>query len=164
MELLSIRSKMDQGFDKDFFYNGPEDFIFNNGIEFKSLGLTEIELNHFMQVFEKSNQNKNRECFYNAQLLTLFDDTNQIEYWEGYTNSSSLPILHGFNVLNNKVIDVTHKINKKPILGLFTEKEYIGVMFNKQLIQSRIMEGKDSISFIDNYQEGWPVLKEKWVD
>jgi hypothetical protein len=154
---------MNQGFDKDYFYNGPEDFITKNGIELFPSELTEIELNHVIKVFEKSKQNKNRECFYNAQLLTLLDKTNQIEYWEGYTNFSSIPILHGFNVLNNKVIDVTHKINKKPILGLFTEKEYIGVRFNKELIQSRIMEGKDSISFIDNFQEGWPVLREKWV-
>jgi hypothetical protein len=61
------------------------------------------------------------------------------------------------------VVDVTHGINNNHIYGDFgDEKEYVGVQFNKKLILDRLMSGKDSTSFIDNWTEGWPVLQKKW--
>lgn len=93
----------------------------------------------------------------------MLDVSKSIQYWEGFTNFGAVPILHGFNVINRKVIDVTHKVDGKPILGVFDEdKEYIGVQFDVQLVYDRLRNGQESTSFIDNWKENWPIFKEKW--
>ncbi|WBX70873.1 hypothetical protein [Tenacibaculum retecalamus] len=149
----------------DFYYKSFEDFVFKEGIEFTCNELTEEETKIVKDALGISKSSKGGECFYNAQLLALSDSTKKIEYWEGYTTSSipTLPILHGFNVINGKIIDVTHKINKKHILGDFgKDKEYIGVKFETSRILEQIKAGKPSVSFIDDWNDGWAVLQNKW--
>jgi len=145
-----------------YYYDSPEDFVINEGAHFKSQKMSKEEIDLFNEIFKKSKSNKDKECFYNSQLMTLMDTSDSIEYWEGYTNSFGRPIMHGFNVLNGKVIDVTHKVKDNPILGEYIDKEYIGVQFPKSMILERLRNGKNSVSFIDDYVDEWPVLKTKW--
>lgn len=148
----------------DWHYSYFEDFVATEGTVFSSVELTEDEKEIVISAMKESKAKKAKECFYNAQLLAMLDKSKTIEYWEGYTTSFGTPILHGFNVLNGKVIDVTHKSNGKPVMGVFNDdKEYIGVQFNIELAIDRLKGGQDCTSFIDNWREGWPVLKEKWV-
>ena len=146
-----------------WYYSYFEDFIAQEGKVFESSPLTVGEQETIMKALVTSNNTKAKECFFNAQTLVMSDKSGAIEYWEGFTSSFGLPILHGFNVIGGKVVDITHKLDGKHIMGDFgTEKEYIGVQFNIQLSKDRIKSGKDCTSFIDNWKEGWPVLHEKW--
>jgi hypothetical protein len=146
-----------------WYYSYFEDFVAQEGTVFKSEELTDEEKTHVLDTLKISKNKKDRECFFNAQTLSMCDKTGAIKYYEGFTNNENIAILHGFNVLNGKVVDVTHKIDGKPTLGIFEAgKEYIGVQFDVRLCYERIRAGKDSTSFIDNWREDWPVLKEKW--
>lgn len=93
------------------------------------------------------------------------DSTKNIEYWEGFTfmEHYRFPVLHGFNIINGKVIDVTHKIKRKPILGDFgVNKEYMGVKLKTDMIYDQMLAQKPCVTFIGNYYEGWPLLKNRW--
>jgi len=146
------------------YYKSLHEFVCKEGTELQSNELTKVELQIVKNALKKSNNTQAGLCFYNAQCLVMGDLTDMIEYWEGYTmDKGGFPILHGFNVINGKVIDFTHTINNKHILGNFgTEKEYLGVKFDKSLPLERLLSGKNSTSFIDNLDDGYPVLKSKW--
>lgn len=148
------------------YYNTMYDFIYQEGKELLSNELSADELQVVKKAIKKSTQIKAGLCYYNAQCLVMADSSDRIEYWEGFTTDTDFggfPISHGFNVINGKVIDVTHEINNKHIFGNFgTRKEYIGVKFDKSLPLKRLRSGKNSTSFIDNIDEGFPVLKTKW--
>jgi len=149
------------------YYKSIYDVVLREGKLFESKSITNDESKIIEKALKKSKQTKLGQCFYNAQCLCLSDESNQIEYWEGFTYDSEIQmaILHGFNTINGKVIDITHKINGKYIKGVFgIENEYMGVKFDKKMIIERICTGKDCTSFIDNWREGYPILKNKWMN
>jgi len=52
---------------------------------------------------------KRKQCYYNSQLAAIEND--DLEYYEGWAISDGIPIplSHGFNVLDRKVVDYTWK-------------------------------------------------------
>ncbi|MCC5907032.1 MAG: hypothetical protein JJU13_12530 [Balneolaceae bacterium] len=163
---MIIEINKSQGIDrnkKGYYYSSPFDLIIQEGRIFKSIKLTSNETIFINNVIERYEFNQG-ECFYNSQLICAFDKTNKIEYWEGFTDSFpvGIPVIHGFNVLNGKVIDVTLKIDGKPILGIYPNvKEYIGIKIPKEIVIDRFHNHPTSISFIDNLSDGFPLLKYK---
>ena len=46
-------------------------------------------------------------CYYHAQVMSI--DNRELKYYEGWgiTKAVGIPMEHGFNVINGKVVDVT---------------------------------------------------------
>jgi len=147
----------------DSYYEGIDDFIKREGTTLLSQELTEEELAIAKTSLRYRNNLRAKQCYYNSQCMILGDETNLIEYWEGYKTESNFPFLHGFNVINGKVIDITPIPSRKKIFGVFDENiEYTGVKFDKKMIFERILTGENCTSFIDNWEEGYPLFKSKW--
>ena len=150
---------------KEFYYINAQALLIEEGKIFESQKLSESELVVVQLAKEKAGKMKKGECYYNAQRMILLDNSDQIEYWEGYTliDNAAFPIMHGFNVINGKVIDYTLDIDGQSILGTFPPTaQYIGIKMKKEWIIPQITSGKPCVSFIDNWAEGWPLLKMKW--
>jgi hypothetical protein len=161
-EILNKTENQQQKSDT-YFYDDFDDFIKREGIVIQSQELTKEELAIVKTALKLSKRTSIGFCFYNSQVLTINDETNSIEYWEGYKTELNFPFLHGFNVINGKVIDITRIPDRKKIFGVFdTNIEYTGVKFDKKMIHERIRSGKNCISFLDNWEEDYPILKTKW--
>lgn len=46
-------------------------------------------------------------CYFNAQVLSI--DNKELKYYEGWgiTKKVGIPMEHGFNVINGKIVDIT---------------------------------------------------------
>ena len=92
-------------------YSCIEDFVADRGVSFPSARLTKKETEHLTGVVRLAKKAgcrfRAKECFYNAGTLSLADDSGQIRYCEGFAHVHSIPVHHGWNLLNGKVIDLT---------------------------------------------------------
>lgn len=72
-------------------------------------------------------------CFGNAQTVTI---NNGLDYYEGFVRRKGEYILHGFNLLDGGVLDVTALNNPEHFLGFDGEptNHYIGVNIPFDLI------------------------------
>jgi len=120
-----------------FEYSSMEEFILKNGKFYEPKELP-----------KDIPEGKVKDCFMNAWHLAI--DRPDLTYVEGYA-SSIIPVLHAWCVdKQGNVID--------PTWG--TGKAYYGVLFTKDYIMKTAMRRK-IFGIIDNYQEGYPLLKEK---
>ena len=152
-----------QGAQEGYHYNGPADFILKEGTQFKSEPLTEDEQRIVDKMTWLTTQFKMKECFYNAQSLA--QALNDVDYVEGYLFSGFIPIEHGWNTINGKVIDFTmyHQNNNKPILGVIPDGwEYFGVPLPTDKVRNYWAEHGMSEPLIQNWREGYPMLKEPY--
>lgn len=121
-----------------------------------------------------------KQCFHNAQMMTLTDsynETQRVKYHEGYVWTRFMPILHAWITLDDKIVDVTLSTDplstqrffdgEPPqedlldrVLGVIPEGwEYIGVPMESEYVVGIMLENMESRSLIDNWQDGWPLLK-----
>ena len=91
----------------EFYYKSVNDFMKQEGKFYESANLTEDELAHFEQIFNRAGRPRTKKmCFYNAQMIALADKTKKLKYVEGYAvNIFPLPLNHGWLEINGKVID-----------------------------------------------------------
>ena len=78
---------------------------------------------------------KSRQCYYNAQMLTV-NSNGKVDYYEGWYSTEhfkELPMEHGFNVYKGKVIDPT--AFKK--FGVYS---YFGVKIPLDFIRKNMVE------------------------
>ena len=87
--------------------------------------------------------NSQRQCYYNSQMLAL---SGKFEYYEGWyvTENINLPLEHGWNVLNGKVIDVTSH-------NRFNVDEYFGIKIPINYIRKMILKTGYSDGFLGRY-------------
>lgn len=92
-----------------------------NGIQINSKVMAELK---------NASNNKQRQCFYNSQMLAL---NGKYEYYEGWyvTEGINLPLEHGWNVLNGKVVDVTKRFNVNEYFGIKIPMNYVKKMLVK---------------------------------
>jgi len=105
-----------------------------------------------------------KQCFYNAQMMMLSDIENKLEYCEGYA-ISIIPLLHAWVTINDKVIDLTwtHH-NGKYVFGKFgQDRAYMGLNIPKSDIKRTLFKKEKAISFIDNWEDRFPLLKTKYA-
>ena len=84
---------------------------------------------------------KIKQCYYNSQMLAL--QNPRILYYEGFANSKvlSLPLEHAFNVIDNKVVDVTWKDGK----------HYFGIYIPTDFIRKNIFKTGEAQQLITKY-------------
>jgi hypothetical protein len=149
---------------KEYEYDSIYHFILENGTFIKSSSLTTAERIYVNNAIEKMGfEPQYKQCYYNAQMIMLTDDKGEIQYSEGLAQSI-IPVMHGFNTINGKLIDLTWRDDEEQfILGKFSRnRAYYGVKFNKKTIIDRMKKTGFAGSIIDNYQEKFPVLKTKF--
>jgi hypothetical protein len=111
-------------------------------------------------------------CFFNAQMLARLWRGGELVYVEGYRFDARLgsPILHGWVTINDKVIDPTapgvctiDEESGEPgrVLGAFNGHAYWGIPFDPRYVLKRSGGGgKDAISLIDDWQGGFPLVRD----
>ena len=125
--------KLKLGKPQESFYK----WVLKNGKSFKEIDDDWAELKY------ASNEHKQRQCYYNSQMFAL---GGKFEYWEGWyvTEGINLPLEHGWNVLNDKVIDVTaHK--------RFNVNEYFGVKIPINYVRKMLVKTGYSDGYLGRY-------------
>jgi hypothetical protein len=158
----------------DHYYKNIYDFCLKEGKISKSQKLTSNELEIVNDAISNlSRSPEERQCFYNAQRLCVADLTDNILYEEGYCKINKFPfsILHGWNSINGKLIDITFKtldgkLNKegKYIIGIIPEDfTYLGTPFSKQTILKNWSETGYGQTLLDDPYREFPFLQKKYI-
>lgn len=132
-------------------YDSMEEFVLRRGTpqRFSALDAAEAA---YVKRCTASWTPKPQQCFANAQrAVFLGDPERRFEYAEGFVLAQDVghPILHGWVLLGTKVVELT-----LPEPGI----EYRGVTFDREEIQRRFESGVWG-SFIDDWGNGWPLLR-----
>lgn len=165
-----------------FAYASMEEYVLREGSDFVSEPLTDAEMRWiFAAIGDTRFQIK--QCYYNAQRLLTHasfqsnPDGHELRYVEGYA-SGLIPCLHGWLSLNGKVVDLTMRLrNKLPrrkstvgrrrlqnrVLGEFPadDRQYRGVTFETDFVHARIVRTGMMGTLIDDWENGYPLLKLK---
>ena len=146
-------------------------YLLKNGHLFPNEPLTDEEQALFQDM--DFGQFKLRECYYNAQTLLLnLDDSGPVKYAEGMaSNASQIPTLHAWLSVNGKVVDPTwgrfrmapegllQVVRLNHIMGTLPAGwEYWGVELPSADVAAAMVAHKASISLLDDYECGWPLL------
>ena len=152
-------------------YRCPQDLVKHEGKFFKNEKLNDEEKNIVFAAIDNARiAFKEKQCFYNSQMLVLHDKSDSLIYNEGYAKTRiNLPIHHGWASLNGKVVDLTWCV-KNPrtkgrlhdrILGEFPEDyEYLGIPFpQKNLIRLLMLRRGWAGTLIDDWRQQWPLVR-----
>lgn len=123
-------------------YFGLEDFVLRHGRVFEPAPLPRGVRRGRMTL-----------CYMNAALLAIED--RRFTYCEGFA-AGIIPVMHAWVCDDQgRALDVTWKDGK----------QYVGVPVNRKYLM-RSLARKKTYGLIDNWQQGWPMLKdgpEKWA-
>lgn len=146
----------------ELFYKNQYDIIVQEGEFFSTEKWTEEEQELIDSLYSQLKQSiKPSQCFSNSQLIIICDTSNKIKYHEGFFLADmGFPILHGWNSLNGKLLDFTLQYNGRI---KFSDKSHIGIEVDKTWVLDRFNNKKDSTSYIENYEDGLPALKTKYI-
>ena len=161
---ISLIDRSKQRYPEGYYYKSMHHFIKENARLYKSQPFTQEEKYYVSEIVNKLGfKPKVKECYYNAQMLML-DSKKRISYVEGYAHSL-ISTMHGWNVINGKVIDLTWNDDKgKHVFGEFNEeKAYFGIQFSNEYVRENMIKTKMASSLIDDYKRRWPLLKKKFI-
>jgi len=167
---VEFRRKANVARPDNYKYEGMEHFVLERGEAHKSEPLTAEEMEIVIAAVDTSGTRfKMKECFYNAQLLALYDPSTELVYHEGYAAGlAGVPMLHGWVTINGKVVDVTWRLDKRRSKGRLRDRifgtipegwEYMGVGFQTEFLRERIVRRGQIWSVIDDWQEQWPAVR-----
>ena len=165
--MLEMRNNSNLRTRPGYYYSSIEDFLKKEGTFYKSQKLTKSELEYVSKAIRDLYFTpKVKQCFFNSQMLVLSDRENKLVYSEGLGFCGLIPMLHGWVTINGKVIDLTWKTNGNKgeyVIGkLPKDYAYCGVKIDKGKMGKKLYKAGKSISFIDNWEEGFPLLKNKF--
>ena len=129
-------------------YFGAEDLVSDRGTVWsptESCALTAEENKTLFRAVDAVRQRfEIKQCFFNSQMLVVYDDTNQLRYWEGWAQGRAvIPLHHGWVSLNGKLIDLTWRLEKprtkgrlrNRVLGEIPEDwVYMGIPITREVI------------------------------
>lgn len=160
-----------------------EDLVAQRGREYTPAALTRDEwkvLTDAAKVALKALHHRDfpiKACWANSQMLVLCDRTRQLRYAEGYVfGDVIIPVLHGWVVLNGKLIDVTlrarqdEELRTRPYprkkwpdraIGTWrAPREYVGIEFEPTQLDEHL--GRHTLagySMIDDWTNDFPLLR-----
>jgi hypothetical protein len=163
------------------YYDSQEKFVLTNGTYMTSSEPLTNEQYAYLGMLSECIECLPKQCFHNAQLMTLVDSYNpsqRVTYYEGYVCKGITPILHAWITLDDKIVDVTlstcseaaqrlmgygyeapQQDLRDRVIGTIPEGwEYMGVPFENEYVVGNLLKNMESRSLIDNWQDGWPLL------
>ena len=160
-----MMARMNNHSSEEFYYKSQYDFILKHGKFYESQELKSHEQLIIKKALKRIGfQPKKKQCFYNAQMIALSDNSGQIKYCEGFAYSIAIPMNHAWLDINGKVVDVTWDDNGKPIMGIIPEnKSYIGFTLDKTTIRDKQFRTGMACSFLDDYNDGYQLFRKPFV-
>ncbi len=154
-----------------FYYKNIYDFVLREGKMYESIQLTPEERKATMKRITSLNGKfAQNQCFNNSGNLAMSDIKNKIKYVEGFIfkRESGIPILHAWNEINGKVVDLT-LINKfgEFTLGAFEDDiAYCGSSFTTKYVRSMFLTKKSRslLTDISNPNYLWPILQNQFTE
>ena len=171
-EMVKFRKRLELTLPDGYHYQGAEDYILDRGSIYHSASLTADERKVVQDAIAACPSKRFRmgHCYYNAQILVAYDRTGQLQYCEGVASGwTRVPLLHGWVVINGKVVDLTWRtpkplqrgILKDRIWGVFPDKwAYYGVTFDTESLMARMWRIKATGSLLDDIAHGFPLFQE----
>jgi hypothetical protein len=145
---------------KGFAYMSQYHFILKHGRFFNPEPLKSHEQLILKKALKRINfVPQKKQCFYNAQMLALTDNSGQIKYCEGFA-LKIIPANHAWIEINGKVVDVTWADKEgKNFHGTFPDDiAYLGFNMSKNDIMKQFKTGL-ACSFLDDFNDGFQLLK-----
>ena len=150
-------------------YSCIEDYVLDWGATLESASLTsEEEATLWKAVDQCRIRFQQKQCFYNAQLLCLYDYSGTLAYMEGYAaGRACMPVHHGWATINGKVIDLTWRTEKanhkgrlgNRVIGIIPEGwEYIGCPCDTVSARARMLESGEIRAFLGDMLADFPCL------
>lgn len=173
-EYLGFVSKFRGDPPPGYRYSSMEDLVLKTGRSFSSAPLTKDQHRYIREVISRDGGRFPwKECFATAQRIKAFSDVeNRLEYYEGWAMGGVIPCLHGWLILDGeRVIDLTWrktglarvrvKLEHTRVFGSFPDGwGYRGLrVASREEICERVARRREWGSFIDDWQEGYPLLK-----
>jgi len=89
---------------------------------------------------------KSRECYYNSQMLNICNP--KFKYYEGWYLFEDIPIPleHGFNVINGKVVDTTQFTERKS-----RKRNYFGINIPSKFVRKNMEETEMAEAMLYKY-------------
>ena len=152
-----------------FFYTCFEDFVLRAGVRFESKPLTDADREVVTTACRVWRKAAYGDCYMNAQRLVNLLERDDVRYAEGYAQGAAfMPVLHGWVVLpSGAVFDPTWKPTQHggsdQSCGLAGDIPmgwaYRGVIFSHEEVTAHMVATKMWATMIDNWQDGFPLLK-----
>ena len=160
--MVRMRESMYQP--EGFTYLCGEEYVLVNGQQYTSAVLTEEEHEAVMMALERwGSAPVAKHCFHSAQMIVMNDHTGLLRYAEGWAcGRAPIPIHHGWVVVGGKVVDLTwKKEDGGNIQGLFPKDWcYQAAEFSRDAIMERNLKRAATHSLLDEWEEGFPLLRE----
>jgi hypothetical protein len=156
--------------ESSFYYKNIYDFTLREGKIYKSQPFTSEERRIVLKRIKSLNGTfAPNQCFSNSGKLAMADHKENIKYVEGFIFKKEIgvPILHAWNEINGKVIDIT-LINQygEYTIGSF-EKDivYSGNIFPTGYVRKIFASktrARSVLSDISDPDNLWPILKQEF--
>lgn len=182
--LAQMQATVMQHCSADYVYSSAADYVLDRGEWMSSdTPLTSAEFDQLTQAavgvyaIRGAEFGALKTCFDSSMLLAC-EDTD-IRYCEGFAVAGSgLPVPHAWNMLGDKLIDLTRSLRpeavddylagKPPqrdlrdrVLGVVPEGwEYLGVSFSRQDVLDYIDASEQTGSLIDDYPRRHPLYRQ----
>jgi len=156
---------------ENFHYKNTYDFILMEGKVYESQPFTSEERKQVLKRIKSLNGSfAQNQCFSNSGKLAMADSKEKIKYIEGFIfkKESEVPILHAWNEINGKVIDIT-LINQfgEYTIGCFeSDIAYFGCTFQTSYVRQMFSQKTKSRSLISDISDPdnlWPVLRKPFA-
>jgi len=153
----------------DYQYVSLEDYVLDRGTAFLSHTTLTPEEQAILDEAKASwwDGPQIQQCYYNGQMLVLTDPSRQLRYYEGYAcGVAGFPVIHGWVVLNGKVIDPTWNADGghafDPVWAEIPDGwEYMGVPFTEEEVRLRVITTGMAGTILDDWGNHYPVLKKE---
>ena len=162
--MCGLRNRHKVNKPKEFHYSCSEELLLDAGKFYRSNELTKQEREYVQKTLDSLGfMPRSKECYYNAQLMILNDYEKRLSYCEGIAYCGLIPLNHAWLTINEKVIDLTWKDGVAYVFGKFkADRSYMGITIEREEIKDKVFKKECSISFLDNWEERYPLLRKKF--
>ena len=168
------KAHMNQQVPEGYEYVCFEEYVLRNGTVMESSALTDEEAAIVQAALDLAKDRgfdvtEMKQCFSNAQLLIVHDDSDELIYHEGYAVGLTIAVPHGWVTINGKVVDLTWKLETPASRSLLPEHpvgelpdgyEYVGFpVENREYLLHRIQHREVVGSLLDDWEGNYPLLR-----
>lgn len=149
-----------QMIDPDWYYDGMEDFVLKEGQVFYDFSVLQPKIG----VESVISPGVPKHCFENSYRAARTSQKKgpRLRYVEGWAYNIIMPVHHAWCIdEEERIVDVTwcgddreHSFFPPPGTG------YYGVVFDLDFVKA--MRSPQNTSVIDQWEKGWPLLKQKF--